>query len=88
MLDDFRAQADDGSLFEDDDPLEFDDLGDFQQEYDDFEEEPVELDEEEAPNRPFLGMTAPQRFVLAVILLVDVCIFGFAFLLVTGRVVI
>ena len=87
MLDDFRAQADDGSLFEDDDPLEFDDLEDFQQEYDEFEEEPVELDEE-PPGRPFLGMTAAQRFVLAVILLVDVCIFGFAFLLVTGRVAI
>ena len=87
MLDDFRAQADDGSLFEDDDPLEFDDLGDFEEEeYDDFEEEPVESEEE--PGRPFLGMTAAQRFILAAILLVDVCIFGFAFLLVTGRVVI
>ena len=86
MLDDFRAQADDGSLFEDDDPLEFDDLGEFDQEYDDFEEEPVEV--EEKPDRPFLGMTAPQRFVLAAILFVDVLIFGFAFLLVTGRVVV
>ena len=89
MLDDFRQQADDGSLFEDDDPLDFDDLGDFDQEYEDFE------DEESPPVRPgraegtqLLGMTAPQRFILAAILLVDVCIFSFLLLLVTDRIVV
>ncbi|HUF39028.1 MAG TPA: hypothetical protein VMN57_10935 [Anaerolineales bacterium] len=91
MLDDFRQQADDGSLFEDDDPLDFEDLGDFDQEYEDFE------DEESPPVQPggvrvqetggqFMGMTAPQRFVLAAILLVDVCIFSFLILLITERI--
>jgi len=89
MLDDFRQQADDGSLFEDDDPLDFDDLGDFDQEYEDFEDEespPVRPGRAEGAQR--LGMTAPQRFILAAILLVDVCIFSFLLLLVTDRIVV
>jgi hypothetical protein len=89
MLDDFRQQADDGSLFEDDDPLDFEDLGEFDQEYEDFEDEespPVGI--RRADGARFLGMTAPQRFILAAILFVDVCIFSLAILVATNRVVI
>ena len=89
MLDDFRKQADDGSLFEDDDPLDFEDLGDFDQEYEDFEDEeslPVQPGRARETGKQFLGMTAPQRFVLAAILLVDACIFSFLILLVTNRI--
>lgn len=35
----------------------------------------------------FLGMTAPQRFVIAVILLLMTCILGTFFLLVTEKIV-
>jgi hypothetical protein len=44
----------------------------------------------EVPERPhqpsFLGMTPAQRFVIALMLLMMVCIIGSFFLLVTGRV--
>jgi len=35
---------------------------------------------------PILGMTAPQRFVIALFLLVDVCILGFLVLIVLDRI--
>ena len=91
MLDDFRQQADDGSLFEDDDPLDFEELGDFDQEYKDYEDEespPVKPVQARAGRRQFLGMTAPQRFILTALLLVDVCVFSFLILLVTERIAI
>jgi hypothetical protein len=89
MLDDFRQQADDGSLFEDDDPLDFEDVGTFDQEYEDFEDEespPVRPGMVPKTGRQLLGMTAPQRFILAALLLVDVCIFSFMILLVTNKI--
>jgi hypothetical protein len=85
MLDDFRQQANEGSLFEDDDPLEFEELGDFDQEYEDYE------DEESGAARkksPFLGMTAQQRFIIASMAFVLVLVLGVLTLLVTGRLVI
>ena len=84
MLDDFRKEANEGSLFEDDDPVEFDELGELDQEYDDFEDE---TQEPEKAKGPFLGMTAQQRFILSAMLLVLTCTLSFLTLLVTGRIV-
>jgi len=84
MLDDFRQQANEGSLFEDDDPLEFEELGEFEEDYEEYE------DEEVKPKRrkgPFLGMTAQQRFILAAMSLVLLTILSILVLLVTGRLV-
>jgi hypothetical protein len=39
------------------------------------------------PQSNFLGMTAPQRFVIAVMLFLMTCILGTFFLLVTERIV-
>ena len=36
--------------------------------------------------RGFLGLSAPQRFVLALLLLVAVCVLGMMCLLITGRI--
>ena len=85
MLDDFRQQANEGSLFEDDDPVEFEELGDFDQEYEDYE------DEQSKPVRskgPFLGLTAIQRFILSAMLLVLSCVLSMLFLVVTNKIVI
>jgi len=85
MLDDFRQQANEGSLFEDDDPVEFEELGDFDQEYEDFEDErskPVR------PKGPFLGLTAAQRFILSAMLLVLSCVLSVLVLVVTNKIVI
>ena len=38
------------------------------------------------PSGPFLGMTAQQRFFIAVIMMIMVCILGTMCLLVTGRI--
>lgn len=84
-LDDFRQQADEGSLFEDDDPLDFNELGDFDQEYEDFEDE---TSEPVRPNQPFLGLTPAQRLILSGMLLVLTCVFSFLILLVTEKIVI
>jgi len=71
MLDDLREQASDSDYF---------DAG----------EETFDF-EETAPTyvrrKQFLGMTAPQRFVIAVMLLVVVCILSSFCLLVTEKVV-
>lgn len=85
MLDDFRQQANEGSLFEDDDPLEIEDLGDFEEDFDEYEDEDV------SPKRPFslsLGLTAQQRFILASMLFVLVFVLSLLVLVVTGRVII
>lgn len=84
MLDDFRKEANEGSLFEDDDPVEFEELGALDQEYDDFEDE---TSEPAKPKGPFLGMTAQQRFILSAMLLVLTCTLSILTLLVTGRIV-
>lgn len=39
-----------------------------------------------APARRFLGMTAPQRLVVAVLLMAAVCVLGSMCLLLTGRI--
>ena len=39
-------------------------------------------------SRSFLGMTAPQRFILSVMVMVTVCVMGAMALLITGRFVI
>ncbi len=42
-----------------------------------------------APSRPvrgFLGLSAPQRFVLALLVLLAVCVLGTMCLLITGRI--
>ena len=85
MLDDFRQQANEGSLFEDDDPLEIEDLGDFEEDFDEYE------DEGAPPPRRFslsLGLTAQQRFILAAMTFVLVLVLSLLILIVTGRLVI
>ncbi len=56
-----------------------------------FFEEEEETFEEVKPHRPprgrFLGMTPPQRFVIAVLVLMMTCVLGALFLLVTEKVV-
>ncbi len=69
MLEEFRQQADEGSLFE---------------------EEPIMPAEEVTPARRdgrFLGMTAVQRLIIAILLLVITCLLSTFCLLVTERVV-
>lgn len=86
MLDDFRQQANEGSLFEDDDPLEIEDLGEFEEEDEDYADENVK------PARrrkgPFLGMNAQQRFILAAMAFVLLTVLSVLVLLVTGRLVV
>lgn len=85
MLDDFRQQANEGSLFEDDDPLDFEASGEFEDDFEDYE------DEQAKPRRrkgPFLGMTAQQRFILAAMAFVLLTILSVLVLLVTGKLVV
>jgi hypothetical protein len=51
------------------------------------EEEPEEETKLPPVKRKFLGMTAAQRFLIAMMLLVMTCIMGALFLVVTGRVI-
>ena len=39
------------------------------------------------PRRPFLGMTAPQRFFIAALILLMTCLLGVLFLIATGKIV-
>lgn len=71
MLDDLREQANDSDYFVDDEDTF------------DFEDQEVTY----TPRREFLGMTAPQRFIIAVMLLFMTCILSTFCLLVTERVV-
>ena len=71
MLDDLREQASDSDYF------------DAEGDAFDFEEQEITY----APRKEFLGMTAPQRFVIAVMLLVTVCLLSTFCLLVTETVV-
>ena len=71
MLDDLRDQASDSDYFDAE-----------QQDYD-FEEEEVAI----APRKQFLGMSAPQRFLIAVMLLLMTCILSTFCLLVSEVVV-
>jgi hypothetical protein len=87
MIDDLREQADDSPEFDDDDEsLSFDDFGDFE----------YELEEEGPPaKRSFsgvkgrsIGLTPPQRFLLASIMLLLSCILSTFCLLVSGKIII
>jgi len=73
MFEEFRQEADDYS---------------FESAFDEEEEQDIySLKEEPAPKeRPFLGMTPVQRFVIAVLLLMMTCILSTFFLLVTERI--
>ncbi len=61
--------------------------------YQDELETPAEIEQELLPGvptrqkEPFLGMTASQRFVIALLLLFMVCLLGSFFLLITESVV-
>ena len=49
--------------------------------------EPSEMDARPRDSAPFLGMTASQRFVVALLLFLMTCVFGTFCLLVTQKVV-
>lgn len=72
MLDDLRAQAGD--------------LG-YEPEEDEEVQDIYSIKEEKAPSRrgPFLGMTAPQRFIIAMMMLMMTCILTTFCLLVMNR---
>jgi hypothetical protein len=87
MLDDLRNQAGDSSLFGDDDePLEFEALGEFDGEYQDFNDEASKPVPKKKKSRRFLGMTAFQRFVLSALLLGLSCVLSAMCLLLTESV--
>lgn len=72
MLDDLRKEAASDAFLDEEDAM-FDDL---------------EMEAASArPRQPFLGLTASQRFVLALMLLLSVCMLGSLCLLITERVV-
>jgi hypothetical protein len=51
-----------------------------------FEEEMMAEPARRSPGGSFMGMTAPQRLILSIILLVAVCVFGAMCLFLTGRI--
>ncbi len=80
-FDDMRKQSESSSFFDDDEPEEGKaslDLGN-----DDFDEGFANPQ----PQSKILGMTAPQRFIIATILLMMACILSAFCLLVTEKVV-
>jgi hypothetical protein len=48
--------------------------------------EPGYYESEEPENKQFLGMTAPQRFIVVLMLLIMVCILGTFVLVIFGKV--
>ncbi len=52
-----------------------------------YEEEIAQGKRPSRRRRPFLGMTAPQRFFIAVVILVLTCLLGVLFLVVSGKIV-
>ena len=81
-FDDFRKQTEETSFFDDepqkDDAQDFGGGGD-----DDFDTRFTSRQ----PTHNFLGMTAPQRFIIAVMLLMMACILSTFCLLVTEKIV-
>ena len=78
MLDNLRDQA---SFLEEEQPPETNKP---------IEHAPPKLPKERKPHRSFdqiTGMTAKQRFILAVMLLVMVCLLGIMLLVITGKVI-
>ncbi len=76
MLDNLRDDADSSSYYEDDE------LPDF---LDDVEEEKQSKPDSFAFLKPITDLTPVQRFVIATMLFMTVCLIGSVFLLVTGR---
>ena len=72
MIDNLRESIGSGPFFNDDEPQEA--------------PQPVKHQQEEAPQR-ILGMTAPQRFILALMLFLMACALGSLLLVVTEKVV-
>lgn len=56
---------------------------------DDFdpEDDTLFLDEDPAPERPFLGLSPVERMFLAIFVFMNVCVIGAGLLLATGRLV-
>jgi hypothetical protein len=65
----------------------FDEVDDLQEDEDYYAEEDIDLgpSRKAASERGFLGMTAGQRFLLSILLLIAVLVFGFACLLITQK---
>jgi hypothetical protein len=81
-LDDFRDAANESAFDDDADEGLFDDFDDAEF-IDDLEDEPLPP----KPKGNFLGMTAMQRFVIAVLLLMTSCVMTTFCLIVTGRII-
>ncbi len=78
MFDNLREQANSTPFYEDED--QFRDL-------DEYDSSPPPPRKASRPtNGHFLGMAPWQRFIIAFMLLITVCIMGVMFLLVTGRI--
>lgn len=76
MFEDLRKSASENYKEIEEEEAEDFDLYDYDEDYD-----------KPKPPRRFLGMTAPQRFVLALMLFFMSCILGSFFLILTGKIV-
>lgn len=52
-----------------------------------YEEDVVQARGQPRERKPFLGMTAPQRFFIAALILVMTCVLGVLFLVMAGKIV-
>ncbi len=52
-----------------------------------YDEQITHVVKKKRPRRPFLGMTAPQRFFIAALILVMTCVLGALFLIASGKIV-
>jgi len=84
MLDDFREQAGDGGLLDDNESIDFDDYEDVEEEEEIVDEKPIVL-KDNKPKGPFLGITAPQRLFISFMLLVLSCVLSTMCLVLAGR---
>ena len=64
----------------------FEDLRNSVQEPNEPEKSPFIEETKEGPQEPFLGMTAPQRFVIVLLLFMMTCVLGSGCLILTGKV--
>jgi hypothetical protein len=87
MFDDFREQAGDGDLFDDEEPLDFDSYDEFEEDLDDSRPEAESPPERPKRTGPFLGMTPTQRLFLSILLFILTCILSFSCLILTGNMV-
>jgi hypothetical protein len=85
MFDDFREQAGDGDLFDDDEPLDFDSYDEFEEEQGDSRPEPESPPPKPERSGPFLGLTPSQRLLLSILLFILTCILSFSCLILTGN---